>query len=48
MARKTSTTRMMSASVRPPWKPASNPRLTPRHAESVTADTPTPREIRPP
>src|SRR5229473_3181661 len=38
MARKTSTTRMMRASARPPKKPASRPRVTPISADSVTAE----------
>ena len=48
MARKTSTTRMIKASVRPPWKPARSPSVTPIRQESVTAERPTPREILPP
>ena len=48
MARNTSTTRMMIASARPPKKPASKPNVTPMHADSITEETPTPSEIRPP
>ena len=48
MARKTSTIRMMIASVRPPKNPAHRPSVTPRPAASATAERPTSSEIRPP